>query len=93
MTFSAPRATSCALPANHSDSTDITVAMSSAISSQKPAAGATGWSTADIRRLRELAEQGMPVPTIAATLRRSESAIRNKAGMHGISLRRIASEA
>jgi hypothetical protein len=46
-----------------------------------------GWSSAQIRRLRELALQGFTVSAIAAHLRRSESAIRNKAGMHGISLR------
>lgn len=44
------------------------------------------WSIEDIRRLRELAAQGVPLRSIAATLRRSESAIRNKAGMHGISI-------
>ncbi len=46
------------------------------------------WSSADIRLLRELAGQNVPVEMIAATLRRSPSAIKNKAGMHGISLRR-----
>lgn len=45
------------------------------------------WSTADIRRLRELAARGLSVPAIAAQLSRSASAIRNKAGQHGISLR------
>jgi hypothetical protein len=48
------------------------------------------WSTDDIRRLREFAEQGLPLNLISTTLRRSESAIRNKAGMHGISLQRSA---
>lgn len=46
-----------------------------------------GWSTDDLRRLRELAATGTPVNAIAMTLRRSPSAIKNKAGMQGISLR------
>lgn len=58
--------------------------------SHKLTAGAASWSNADIRRLREMAEQGMPLQAIAVALRRSESAIRNKAGLHGIALRRIA---
>lgn len=45
------------------------------------------WSSSQIRQLRDLALQGFTVGAIAAHLRRSESAIRNKAGMHGISLR------
>lgn len=45
------------------------------------------WSSEDLRRLRELAADGTAPEMIAATLRRTESAIRNKAGMHGISLR------
>jgi hypothetical protein len=45
------------------------------------------WSSADVRRLRELASSGTPVHIIAATLQRTTSAVRNKAGMHGISLR------
>lgn len=44
------------------------------------------WTTDEVRRLRELAEQGVAVDDIAAKLRRSVSSIRNKAGMHGISL-------
>lgn len=44
------------------------------------------WSREDVSRLRELAESGAPVSLISTALRRSESAIRNKAGMHGISL-------
>jgi len=46
-----------------------------------------GWSSAQIRLLRDLALQGFTVSAIAVHLGRSESAIRNKAGMHGISLR------
>lgn len=45
------------------------------------------WSTEDLRRLRELAGSGMPLNAIAAALRRTASAVKNKAGMHGISLR------
>ncbi|HEU4484449.1 MAG TPA: hypothetical protein VFR96_03095 [Povalibacter sp.] len=50
-------------------------------------ARANGWSTAEIRQLRQLAAAGATVGEIAAQLRRSESAIRNKAGMHGIPVR------
>lgn len=45
------------------------------------------WSREELHHMRELALAGTPLETIAATLRRSTSAIRNKAGMHGISLR------
>ena len=48
-----------------------------------------GWSTAEIRELRELAAAGATVSEIATRLRRSESAIRNKAGMHGIPVRAV----
>lgn len=55
------------------------------------------WSTEDIRLLRQLATAGASLDTISVTLRRTRSAIRNKATMHGISLRRcgesLASEA
>lgn len=49
------------------------------------------WTTEDIRLLRRLAIEGAPLETIAVTLRRTHSAIRNKATMHGISLRRCGS--
>jgi hypothetical protein len=45
------------------------------------------WSTEDLQRLRELAQAGVPSETIAVRLRRTHSAIRNKAAMHGISLK------
>ena len=45
------------------------------------------WSSGDLRTLRELAAVGTPPEVIATTLRRTASAVRNKAGMHGISLR------
>jgi hypothetical protein len=45
------------------------------------------WSSEELLRLRVLAEEGAALDVIAANLRRSHSAIRNKAGMHGISLR------
>lgn len=45
------------------------------------------WSAEELRRLREMALRRMPLHLIAGALRRSESAIRNKAAMHGISLR------
>ena len=51
----------------------------------------SAWSSADIRLLRELAAQNVPLEAIATALRRSPSAVKNKAGMHGISLRRAGS--
>lgn len=45
------------------------------------------WDPEDLRELRELAEQGIAPAVIAARLRKTESTIRNKAGMLGISLR------
>lgn len=45
------------------------------------------WSSADIRRLRELADAGVAAEVIAARLRRTHSAVRNKATLHGIPLR------
>jgi hypothetical protein len=46
------------------------------------------WATADVQRLRELAGQGISPGQAAKLLRRSESAVRNKAGLHGISFQR-----
>jgi hypothetical protein len=45
------------------------------------------WSSEDLRLLRELASTGVPLTTIAVALHRTASAVRNKAGMQGISLR------
>ena len=45
------------------------------------------WSCEQVRRLRELAAQCVSIETMSALLRRTPSAIRNKAAMHGISLR------
>jgi transposase-like protein len=45
------------------------------------------WSADDIRMLRELSQQGVPVAIIARRLGRTESAIRNKAAMHGVPVR------
>jgi hypothetical protein len=45
------------------------------------------WSSDDVRILRELAGKGLRVALIAKRMRRSESAIRNKAAMHGVALR------
>jgi len=52
-------------------------------------AGVSGnaWTHEDLRRLRELAQAGVGSETIAVHLRRTHSAIRNKAAMQGISLR------
>jgi hypothetical protein len=47
------------------------------------------WSLQDVRRLRELAQAGVPVESIAALLGRTSAAVRNKAGFHAISLRRV----
>jgi hypothetical protein len=44
------------------------------------------WSTNDIRRLRELAAAGLHVKQISLALNRTESAVRNKAALHYISL-------
>ena len=44
------------------------------------------WTSEALRRLRELAALGTRVSDIASALGRSESAIRNKAGLHGIPL-------
>ncbi|HKU17578.1 MAG TPA: hypothetical protein VJQ52_24500 [Steroidobacteraceae bacterium] len=47
------------------------------------------WSSQEVRAMRELADQGWGAEAIAARLRRTVSAVRNKAGMHGISLQRM----
>jgi len=47
------------------------------------------WTSDALRRLRELAALGVSVGDIAAALGRSESAIRNKAGLQGISLNSV----
>jgi hypothetical protein len=44
------------------------------------------WSSAELRQLRELTDAGIRVEIIAAQLKRSVSAVRNKACMHGFSL-------
>ncbi len=49
---------------------------------------ANTWSIEEIRQLRQLAGAGASLDTICCTLRRTRSAIRNKATMHGISLKR-----
>lgn len=51
-----------------------------------PAANSS-WSGGEVQRLRELAAQGVSIQDISELLRRTPSAIRNKAAMHGISLR------
>lgn len=50
--------------------------------------GKRSWSTDDVRTLRELAQRGLPIAAVAKLLDRSESAVRNKATMHGIPMRR-----
>jgi hypothetical protein len=54
--------------------------------------GVRSWSAAEIRQLKHLAQQGLPLKDIARHLRRTESALRNKAVMHGISLRPVAKD-
>lgn len=44
------------------------------------------WASAELKQLRELSDAGIGVEIIAARLKRSVSAVRNKAGMHGFSL-------
>jgi len=46
------------------------------------------WSSHELQQLRTLAAAGESIDQIAKTLKRSVSAIRNKAGLHGISLAR-----
>jgi hypothetical protein len=46
------------------------------------------WTREEITLLRQLAEQGISRHHIATALHRSEAAVRNKALMHGISLKR-----
>jgi hypothetical protein len=48
---------------------------------------ARAWSSSEIRQLRELADAGLPTHVIAARLERTVSAVKNKAGFHGISVR------
>lgn len=45
------------------------------------------WSPKEIRQLRELADAGVPTQSIAASLHRTVSAVKNKACIHGISVR------
>jgi hypothetical protein len=47
---------------------------------------AASWSKDELQRLRALAQSGASVEAIAKALNRSASAVRNKAGMHGVSL-------
>ncbi|MBB6096459.1 hypothetical protein HNQ60_005381 [Povalibacter uvarum] len=44
------------------------------------------WTEEDIRKLRREASQGSSWKSLCDLLRKSPSAIRNKAAMHGISL-------
>jgi hypothetical protein len=44
------------------------------------------WSSAELKQLRELTDARIPVEIIATRLKRSVSAVRNKACMHGFSL-------
>jgi len=44
------------------------------------------WSSVELKQLRELTDAGVGVEIIALRLRRTVSAVRNKAGMHGFSL-------
>jgi hypothetical protein len=44
------------------------------------------WSSAELKQLRELTDAGIGVEIIAARLRRSVSAVRNKACMQGFAI-------
>jgi hypothetical protein len=57
---------------------------------QSPCA-ARMWSSVEVQQLRELTDAGIGIEIIAARLKRSISAVRNKAGMHGFSLKSIGS--
>jgi len=52
---------------------------------------ANTWSTHEIRQLQNLVAARTPVQQIAKILGRTESAIRNKAAMHGIPMRGLTS--
>ena len=52
---------------------------------QSPCA-ARMWSSAELKQLRELTGAGIGIERIAERLKRSVSAVRNKAGMHGFPL-------
>ena len=43
-------------------------------------------SSAELKQLRELTDAGIGIEIIASRLKRTVSAVRNKAGMHGFSL-------
>ena len=47
------------------------------------------WSSTELKQLRELSDAGVGVEIIAARLKRSVSAVRNKASMHGFSIRSV----
>ncbi len=47
----------------------------------------SSWSANDVQKLQSLVEARLSVQEMAKILRRTESAIRNKAALHGISLR------
>lgn len=44
------------------------------------------WSSTEVRQLRDLAARGEKIDEIAQALRRSTTAVRTKAAMHGISI-------
>lgn len=48
---------------------------------------AHSWSMNDVQKLQALAEARTSLREMSKILRRTESAIRNKAALHGISLR------
>ena len=48
---------------------------------------ANSWSSNDVQKLQALVEARTSIREMAKILRRTESAIRNKAALHGISLR------
>lgn len=52
-----------------------------------PAAIAS-WSTEELQMLKEMAAAGASIDELARKLNRTPSAVRNKAGLHGISLSR-----
>ncbi|WP_324318088.1 hypothetical protein [Povalibacter sp.] len=53
---------------------------------------ANSWSMHDVQKLQSLVEARTSLREIAKILRRTESSIRNKAALHGISLRGLLCE-
>jgi len=62
-------------------------ARKAARATEKPVNSVRRWAPAEVKRLKELADQNTPISEIGMELNRSEQAIRAKAKREGISLR------